>query len=100
MADGASKEYCDAIATYLAFAVDRTVDRWSTICTWDNSPKMEALRNTFARQAIPMTWDFAEANPFSESSGSWMNNVAWVAQAVAVLGIGLPGKDEQLDACG
>ena len=98
MADGASKEYCDAIATYLAFAVDRTVDRGSTICTWDNSPKMEALRNTFARQAIPMTWDFAEANPFSESSGNWMNNVEWVAKAVAVLGIGMPGKAEQLDA--
>jgi putative DNA methylase len=34
-------------------------------------PKNEGVRNTFARQAIPMTWDFAETNPFSSSSGSW-----------------------------
>jgi putative DNA methylase len=98
ISDGGSTQYADAIATYLAFAVDRTVDRGSTICTWDSSPKMEALRNTFARQAIPMTWDFAEGNPFSESSGNWLNNVEWVAKAVAVLGIGIPGQAKQLDA--
>jgi putative DNA methylase len=96
--DGASEDYGNAIATYLAFAVNRTVDRGSTICTWDSSPKMEALRNTFARQAIPMTWDFAEANPFSESSGNWLNNVEWAAKALAVLGIGTPGTADQLDA--
>jgi len=71
--------YADAVATYLAFALDRSADRGSTICTWDSSPKMEALRATFARQAIPMTWDFAEGNPFSESSGNWVNNVEWTA---------------------
>lgn len=74
--------YADAVATYLSFIVSRAVDRCSTICTWDSSPKMEALRNTFARQAIQMTWDFAEGNPFSESSGNWTNNVNWAAMAV------------------
>jgi putative DNA methylase len=98
ISDGGSDEYGNAVATYLAFAVDRTVDRGSTICTWDSSPKMEALRNTFARHAIPMTWDFAEANPFSESSGNWLNNVEWAAKALAVLGIGTPGSVKQLDA--
>ena len=98
ISDGASEEYANAVATYLAFAVDRTVDRGSTICTWDSSPKMEALRNTFARQAIPMTWDFAEANPFSESTGNWLKNVEWAAKSLAVLGIGIPGKAFQLDA--
>jgi putative DNA methylase len=43
---------------------------------------MEALRNTFARQAIPMTWDFAEGNPFSSASGNFLGNVDWVAKAV------------------
>src|SRR5207245_9726116 len=74
--------YADAVATYLALAVDRSVDRNSTICSWDSSPKMEALRNTFARQAIPMIWDFAEGNPFSASSGNWMNNVEWVSMVI------------------
>ena len=61
--------YADAVATYLAFIVDRASDYWSTIATWVNSG--EFIRNTFARQAIPMTWDFAEVNPFSDSTGNW-----------------------------
>jgi putative DNA methylase len=80
--DTAANAYADAVATYLALAVDRSVDRNSIICSWDSSPKMEALRNTFARQAIPMIWDFAEGNPFSASSGNWMNNVEWVSMVV------------------
>jgi len=90
--------YGDAVATYLAFAVDRNVDRGSTICTWDSSPKMEALRNTFARQAIPMTWDFAEGNPFSSSSGNWLNNVEWTALVVDGLQPLGPGFAKQSDA--
>ena len=43
---------------------------------------MEALRNTFARQAIQMTWDFAEGNPFSASSGNWTNNVNWASMVL------------------
>ena len=82
---GGNAEYGRAIATYLAFAISRLADRCSTICTWDSSPKMEALRNTFARQAIPMTWDFAEGNPFSESSGNWKKNVNWVEMVIAKL---------------
>ncbi|MEN9501763.1 MAG: hypothetical protein RI964_1048 [Pseudomonadota bacterium] len=74
--------YGDAIASYVAFAIDRSSDRGSTICSWDSSPKMEALRNTFGRQAIPMTWDFAEGNPFSESSGNWLNNVDWAVKVI------------------
>lgn len=80
-----AQAYADAVAVYLGFAVSRSADRGSTICSWDSSPKMEALRNTFGRQAIPMTWDFAEGNPFSESSGNWLNNVDWSAKACAFL---------------
>jgi len=83
--------YGDAVATYLAFALSRSVDRGSSICSWDSSPKMEALRNTFGRQAIPMVWDFAEGSPFSESSGNWINNVTWAVKAIEKL----PGS-----ACG
>jgi len=96
--DGASPQYADSLATYLAFSVDRTVDRGSTICTWDSSPKMEALRNTFARQTISMTWDFAEGNPFSESSGNWMNNVEWTAKVVDLLTPVMAASATQVDA--
>ena len=62
--------YAEAVSVYLAFALSRSADRGSTICSWDNSPKMEALRNTFGRQAIPMIWDFAEGNPSHRQVGT------------------------------
>src|SRR5262249_3034029 len=70
----------------------------SSICSWDSSPKMEALRNTFARHAIPMTWDFAEGNPFSESSGNWTNNVEWGAKVLSLLPALRHGEAAQSDA--
>jgi len=77
--------YADAMATYLSFAVDRVTDRHTSIATWDSSPSKLQLRNTFARQAIPMTWDFGEGNPFCESSGTWSPSVEWVAKAIVYL---------------
>ncbi len=73
--------YADAVGVYLAFAVDKCSDYWSGICTWHSSG--EKMRNTFGRQAIPMTWDYAEANPMCESSGNWMAMVDWTWKALA-----------------
>ncbi|MDP9888289.1 DUF1156 domain-containing protein [Pseudarthrobacter enclensis] len=75
--------YADAVSTYLAFAISRLTNKLSSLCTWDSSPKMEAVRGLFARQAIPMAWDFAEANPFASSSGSIREDISWVAKALA-----------------
>src|SRR5262249_14675099 len=74
LADGGigPEAYADAMAVYLALAVDRASDYGSAVCSWHNGPKMEAIRNTFSRQVIPMTWDYAEGNPFSDSSGNWL----------------------------
>src|SRR5690606_29509166 len=69
-----------------------------TVCSWDSSPKMEALRNTFGRQAIPMTWDFAEGNPFSESSGNWLFNIEWGAKAIELFPSQVGGVVTQEDA--
>lgn len=77
--DGA-QAYADAVATYLGFATDKAADYWSGICTWHAS--RELVRNTFGRQAIPMVWDYAEANPFSQSTGNWTACVEWVAKVV------------------
>jgi putative DNA methylase len=75
--------YADAIAIYLAFVVDKSSDYWSSICSWHNS--RELIRNTFSRQSIPMTWDYAEANPFCCSTGNWMAMVDWVWKVIAEL---------------
>lgn len=73
--------YADAVATYLAFAVDRIADRNSSICSWDTS--RDNTRNTFARQAIPMVWDYAESNPFSNSTGNFLGAIDWICGVVA-----------------
>ena len=85
LCDGGSgaTAYADAIVTYLAFVIDKCADYWTSICTWHNTG--EKVRSTFGRQAIPMTWDYAEANPFSSSTGNWMAMVGWVHKAVAAL---------------
>jgi len=69
LADGGSgaAAYADAVATYLAFAVDKAADRNTTLCTWEAG--MDRMRNTFGRQALPMVWDFAETNPFAGAGG-------------------------------
>jgi putative DNA methylase len=68
LADGATEDYANAVATYLALGVSRLANRSSTICFWDTTSG-EKIEQVFARQAIPMTWDFAEGNPFSSSTG-------------------------------
>jgi putative DNA methylase len=75
--------YADAVVTYLAFVIDKCTDFWSTICTW-NSPNGQ-LRYTFSKQAIPMTWDFAEINPFSKKMGSWDAMLRGVLKGIEVL---------------
>jgi putative DNA methylase len=64
--------YGEAMSVYSTFGVARSADAWSSIVTWRH--QADATRNTFARQGIPMTWDFAEANPFSDSCGNWTGN--------------------------
>jgi putative DNA methylase len=93
-----AKAYAEALAIYLAFAISRSADYGSSICSWHNGPKMEALRNTFSRQAIPMVWDFAEGNPLSNSSGNWLNNVEFVAKVIDKLPAVGTGYAIQADA--
>jgi putative DNA methylase len=70
----------NAISTYLAFGVNRLADRSSNICGWDTG--YVKVRNTFARQAIPMTWDFCEANPMSDSTGNFNSAIEWIVKVV------------------
>ena len=72
--------YGDAIAVYLAFVIDKLADRGSTICSWDVG--CAKLRNTFGRQAIPMTWDYAEGNFYSDSTGSFKSMLTWVVKNI------------------
>lgn len=64
-----ARAYGEAAGVYLAFVVDKLADLSNALNRWE--PIAQCPRQLFARQAIPMVWDHAEANPFSDSSGSW-----------------------------
>ena len=89
--------YSVAVATYLAFAVDRAADAWSSIVSWRNT--VEATRNTFARQGISMVWDYVEVNPFSEKNGNWNDAcLEWVYKSLSAFVPNSPGSVAQADA--
>lgn len=76
-----AEAYADAVATYLGLAVSRTTDRSSSLASWDSSnPK---VRNTFGRQALPMVWDYAEANILSHSTGGLQSQLQYISRAIA-----------------
>ncbi len=98
-AGSGAEAYADAVSLYLAFAVSRMSDYCCTIATWASNAQMEIVRSAFARQAIPMTWDFAEANPFGPSTGSLEILLGWIVKAIERLPARSPaGRVRQLDA--
>ena len=60
--------YAEAVSLYLGFIISKIANLGSSITTWMSD--RGAFRETFARQAIPMMWDYAEANPFATTGGS------------------------------
>ena len=72
--------YAEAVTVYLAFALSKLADRGSSICTWFS--ERDSTRNTFARQSIPMTWDFAELNTLLDGTGSFGGAVSWTAESL------------------
>ena len=88
--------YAEAVGVYLAFTVDKASDYWSTICTWHSSK--ELIRNTFGRQAIPITWDYAETNPFSDSAGNISSGADWAKKALGTFPANIRGFGTQADA--
>ncbi len=88
--------YADAVATYLAFAVDRAADYGSSISTW--LPDDNAIRGTFGRQALPMTWDFCEGSYFGDSSAALSTILKTISDVVAHQRATTPGTVTQIDA--
>jgi putative DNA methylase len=89
--------YADAVATYLAFALNKLSTRSCTQTAWyvDRESTMAA----FGRQAIPMIWDYAEMNTLLAGSGSFENAIEWESETIERLGFdGDPGHIANLDA--
>jgi putative DNA methylase len=91
--------YAEAVGVYLAFAISKLADRGSTICTWFT--ERDSTRNTFARQSIPMTWDYAELNTLLGGTGSFVGAVEWTGESIDGVAAGLGasfGAGNQIDA--
>jgi len=97
---GGSVAYADALTIYMAFCLDKMADLGNSLVRWE--PVAQCPRQLFGRQGFPMLWDFAEANPFSESSGSWEVFIDGVARAMDKVFAKTPtwfrGKASQQDA--
>ena len=68
-----SPELAIAVQTVLALAVDRLVDISNSLCRW--KPSMTQVINAFARQAVPIVWDFAEASPLCDAAGDFATTI-------------------------
>jgi putative DNA methylase len=96
-ADGTgATAYADAVCVYLAFALSKLLDRCCSLVTW--FPERDSTYHVFGRQALPMSWDFAETNTLLDGSGSYENAVVWEAEVVEQLGSLPIGRSTQADA--
>ena len=78
--DDCPDSWREAFAAYLSCAASKFADYSSALCSWHNSG--EKLRNTFARFALPMVWDYCEVNPLANTTGGFPASVEWVARVV------------------
>ncbi|MEQ6918731.1 DUF1156 domain-containing protein [Halomonas aquatica] len=88
--------YAQAVCSYLVFALGKVENIGSTVASWMND--RGAFRETFARQAIQMTWDYAEANPFASAGGSFLTAIDKGAKSIAHLPANQLGSAVQFDA--
>lgn len=91
-----AKAYGEAVGVYLDIAISRMSSYWSNITTYDNS--REKLTSVFARQAIPMAWDYIEANPFYKASGGIYNSINIGMKALLQFPCVGQGESSQFDA--
>ncbi len=82
LADGGSgaAAYADAVATYLGFGLSKLTARNNVMCAWESG--MDRLRGSFQRQAIPMSWDYAETNPLEPFGGGLPSVIQSVVECI------------------
>lgn len=100
LSDTQAEEYAQTVATFLTLALDRCADFNNALCTWNSSN--QKVMHLFGRQAIPMVWDFAEANTLGDSVGAWKTCKEYVPHCIEVIGKSSVsfGDGRQVDAAG
>lgn len=92
-----ARAYAEAVSVYLGLVVGRAADYWTGNATWE--PGGGFVAHAFTKQAIPMTWDFAESSPFSDASGNWEGTALdWVPRVINIFTTSAAGYSSQRDA--
>lgn len=83
LADGGmgAVAYGDAIAIYLGLVVGKLANRSCAFCFWHSG--RETIEQPFAQQGMNKTWDYCEANPFSDKTGGWLTQLTYTAKVIA-----------------
>ncbi len=84
------------VRTSLALAVSKNADYCSNLGSWHLSG--EKVSHLFARQVLPMVWDFTESNPLCNATGNWMAHVEWVAKVIEKQNLSNIGQVQSVDA--
>ena len=89
--------YAEAVSVYLSFAVSRAADYWGRGAIWESSGLF--IAHVFTRNALPMTWDYPEGNPFSSGSGGWSQTcIDWIYRYLNNVAVSATGYAQQADA--
>jgi len=81
--EGYDEEYAKAVVSYLGLTLDMLAAFTNALARWENTS--EAIKQLYSRQALPMLWDFVEANPFSGSSGSFVAGQEYYLKVISHL---------------
>jgi putative DNA methylase len=82
--EGCDEEYAKAVIGYLALLISRVSDFETNLCRWH--PQWEFIPNTFARQALPMSWDYAELNLFAPIlTGTFESMLRQITRVISVI---------------
>jgi len=88
--------YADAVVTYLGLGLSKLADATTSLTRW--KPSMNQAIATFARQALPMVWDYAESNLFNGAAGDYGTTIGTIVRAISNLAVISLGSAQQIDA--
>ena len=95
-AGSGAMSYADAVGVYLSLAVDKATDYNTSLVAW--SPTRDQAKSTFARQALPMVWDYAEVNPLARAAGDFIVSLEGGVRFLDSVTTGTLGLAGQSDA--
>jgi len=90
------RQFANAVTTVLALAVGRCANQFCSLCKWNVG--RELVDGVFARQALPMLWDFGEINPLGRRDGFWMSAIEWIVAVLDSTQLKHEGHAEQASA--